>query len=333
VPGGGTVDTVWISPDGKLIAAARTTQHSDIFVWNTANRDHLTTLTVPEMKIGTSAYPTMVENIAFSADGTSMTMIGYPQSVTSAGKQSYILYQWNLAGGTPTTLWKIIQTPSNISFSSDNSMAVESEQGSVEVVRLLPSPGNPSPLTIPAGSALSYTTSYDLDLNGMRMLYSPARDTYYVWDFTDKKLINHWKSIGISYLSPDGKTALVSYYGANAETLSPVPDLVNAGTMARITPGDSRWQQQMVSSTPTIAYVTYSTDGTVIATERAGGKTDLWSSATGKYLLTISDPTYRDDSDYTVVGPDGREVVIFGDKAAGGDHQFHQLYIWGTGLS
>ena len=320
------------SPDGKLIAAARTTQPSDIFVWNTANRDHLTTLTVPEMKIGTSAYPTMVENIAFSADDTSMTMIGYPGSVTSAGKQSYILYQWNLTDGTPKTLWKIIQTPSNISFSSDNSTAVESDKGSVEMVRLLPSPGNPSPLAIPDGSTLSYTTSYDLDLTGIRMLYSPARDTYYVWDFTEKKLISTWTTTGISYLSPDDKTALVSYYGAKPNTVNPPPDLVDVATGGRITPGDSRWQDQMVSSTPTIADATYSTDGTVLATERAGGMTDLWNSATGKYLLTIPDPTYSDDSDYAVVGPEGHEVVIFGDKAADGDHQFHRLYIWGTGL-
>jgi len=87
-----------------------------------------------------------------------------------------------------------------------------------------------------------------------------------------------------------------------------------------------------VSSTATTAYATYSTDGSVIATERAGGMTDLWSSATGKYLLTIADPTYTDDSDYAVVGPEGHVVVIFGGKAASGDHQFHQLDIWDTRL-
>jgi len=333
VPGGGTVDTVWISPDGKFIAAARTISPSDIYVWNTADpQGPPKTLTVPEMKVGTSAYPVMVENVAFSADDSSMTMTGYPASVTSAGKQSYILYQWNLAGGAPKTLWKVIQTPSNVSFSSDNSTAVESDKGSVGVQRLLPSPGKLSPLALPDGSKLTYTTSYFLDLHGTRMLYSPAENTYDVWDFAENKMINEWTSSGISYLSPDGTTAIVSYYGAKAQTLTPVPDLVNVDTMTKITPGDTRWQEQVVSSTPTIAYATYSTDGTVITTERAGGQTDLWSPATGKYLFTIADPSYRDDSSYSVVGPEGHEVVIFGDKAASGDHQFHQLDIWDTRL-
>jgi hypothetical protein len=133
-------------------------------------------------------------------------------------------------------------------------------------------------------------------------------------------------------LSPDGKTALVFYYDSKQTTIYPPPILLDLATNAPVTPADPRWEDQLVSSTKTNAYVSYSTDGTVITTERAGGETDLWSAVTHKFLLTISDPNYRDDSNYAVVGPSGSEVVIFGQKATSGKYQYRQLDVWDTGL-
>jgi hypothetical protein len=333
VPGGGTVDTVWISPDGKRIAAARTDEASDIYVWNTANPGSPTTLTVPPVKVGTSVHQAMIENIAFSADDASMTVVGFPESTGPiTNQQSYVLDQWNLTTGKRTTPWSIAATPSNISFSNDNSAAVESVKGGVNVVNLLPPPATSSPLTLPGGSALSDGTSYDLDLNGNRMLYSPKTGTYSVWDFTQGKAVDTWSSGGLSYLSPDGKTALVFYYDSKQTTIYPPPILLDLAAKAPVTPADPRWEDQLVSSTKTNAYVSYSTDGTVITTERAGGETDLWSTVTHKFLLTISDPNYRDDSSYAVVGPGGSEVVIFGQKGTSGRYQYHRLYVWDTGL-
>ena len=155
VPGDGTVDTVWITPDGKRIAAARTDEASDIYVWNTANPGNPTTLTVPPVKVGKSAHAAMIENIAFSADDASMTVIGFPESTGPiTNQQSYVLDQWNLTTGKRTTPWSIAATPSNISFSNDNSTAVESVHGGVNVVNLLPPPATSSPLTLPGGDAL-----------------------------------------------------------------------------------------------------------------------------------------------------------------------------------
>jgi WD40 repeat protein len=333
VPGGGnsTVDTVWISPDGTRIAAARTGEASSIYVWNTASPGSPTTLTVPPMEVGGTAYPTMIENIAFSADDAAMTMIGYPASSGAASGQSYVLYRWDLANGSHATPWSITGTPSNISFSNDNSTAVESGNGGASLLTLLPQPTDPAPLVIPGGSGLHDNTSFYLDLNGKRMLYSPKRGTWNVWDFTEGKTVDTWSSEGYSYLSPDGKTALV-YYGSKESTIVPPPILVDLATRANVTPTDPRWQQQLVSSKTADAYVTYSTDGAVITTERAGGKTDLWSAETHKFLLTIADPNYRADSDYAVVSPHGSEVVIFGQEIGSSGHQFHRLYVWNTGL-
>ena len=334
VPGGGTVDTVWISPDGKRIAAARTDQASSIYVWNTASPGAgPTEVTVPPMEVGGAAYPTMIENVAFGADDATMTMIGYPASNGAASGQSYVLYQWNLATGSRSMPWSITGTSSNISFSNDNSTAVESVNGGASVLTLLPQQTSPAPLAVPGGSALVANTSYYLDLNGKRMLYSPKRGTYSVWDFTENKVIGTWNAPGLSYLSPDGKTALVFYDSGNDTTGFFLPVLLDLATGAKVTPADARWQDQLVSSKTADAYVTYSTDGTVITTERAGGKTDLWSAETDKFLLTISDPNYRADSDYAVVGPHGGEVVIFAQRVGpASGHEFRQLDIWDTGL-
>ena len=179
---------------------------------------------------------------------------------------------------------------------------------------------------------MSANSSYDLDLNGKRMLYSPKQGTYSVWDFTEGKTVDSWSSGGLSYLSPDGRSALVFYYRATQTTVYPPPILLDMATKANVTPADSRWQDQLVSSKAADAYVTYSTDGTVITTERAGGKTDLWSASTHKYLLTVTDPSYRDDSSYAVVSPHGSEVVIFGHEIGRSGHEFRRLYIWDTGL-
>jgi WD40 repeat protein len=330
----GTVDTVWISPDGKLIAAARTNQPSAIYVWNTADPQDPVTLPVPTMKVGTTVYPTMVDNIAFSADDASMTMIGYPQPIRSFTKQSYVLYQWDLADRHPVTVWSVNQTSSVLSFSSDNSTAVESAAGGATLLKLPSSSSSSaaSPLALPGGSALSATTTFKLDLSGNRMLYSPAENTYVVWDLAGQKAVQTWTAQGTYFLSPDGTTALDFYYRYNSDhdEVYPPPQLLDVATKKDVSPADPRWQEQLVTSEMTDAYVTYSTDGSVIATERAGGKTDLWSSVTHQFLGTISDPSYRDDSDYVVVGPGGHEVVIFGGRTSSTGHQFSRLYLWDT---
>ena len=332
VPGGGTVDTVWISPDGKDIAAARTAGASTIYVWNMTDRGAPVPLTVPQIKIGTRVYPASIENIAFSADDTSLTAVGYPTSSGSAGGQSYVLYQWNLATGNSATPWSLVGTSSVLSFSNDNSTAVESVNGGANLVTLLPQPSQPSPLAIPGGSGLSLKTSFDLDYNGQRMLYSPTLGRYAVWDFAAGREVDGWSGAGRAYLSPDGKTALVFFYGANPTTLYATPLLRDLATKANVTPADPRWRDQLVSSAMADQFVTYSTDGTVITTERADGKTDLWSEETHQFLLTITDKSYREDSNYVVVGPHGGKVVIFGGKAGATGYQYRRLNIWDTGL-
>jgi hypothetical protein len=71
----------------------------------------------------------------------------------------------------------------------------------------------------------------------------------------------------------------------------------------------------------------------MLVTVRPGGNMDLWSTATAKYLLTITDPNYAEDGSYAVVGPGGSEAVIFGSKPDGKVLAFRQINLWETPLS
>jgi len=329
VPGGGTVDTVWISPDGKRIAASG--KGSKIYIWNTASPAHPATLTAPNIRVGKSSYSPAIDNVAFSADDASLTVVEYPQAPLSATEQSYAVYRWDLATGKRTTVWSI-STPSMISFSGDNNEAVDSQRGGVRTVALKSTAAAGSRIALPGGAGLSPATPYSVDLAGTRMMYHLAGGTTYIWDFTRKKVIAKLRSNGYEVFSPDGKSVLVFYPPANGASIFPPPILWNVATQSNVTPTDPRWQQQLNSSSQTDSWVTFSTDGSVIATKRAGGKTDLWNAATHKHLLTITDPNYREDSNYAVVGPGGSEVVIFGSKTNAKSAEYRQLRLWDTPL-
>jgi serine/threonine-protein kinase len=335
VPGGGTIDTMWLSPDGKRLAAAGAGS-PDIYIWNTASPAHPTTLTAPSTKVGTRSYSPVMENIAFSADDSTVTAVTYPSGgPPTASTQSYTVYQWNLATGKRTTVWST-STSSVVTFSLDNNLAVNSVSGGVSAVSLTSASKKAAPpVVLPGGTNLNAGTVYYLDLDGNRMIYRPSSGGSYVWDFAEKKVIAKLQSNGNNVLSPDGKTALVFYNPQNNANIIPPPILWDFATQSNVTPSDPRWQQQQTSSAEAQAYTAFGTDGSVVATRRGNGEEwDLWSTVTHKYLTTVTDPDYRTDSRVAVAGPGGREVVIFGaGKTVGANDEVHQLYLWNTNLS
>lgn len=163
VPGGGTVDTVWISPDGKRIAASG--KGSKIYIWNRASPAHPVTLTAPNMRVGKSSYSPVIDNVAFSANDASLTVAEYPQAPPSANEQSYAVYRWDLAAGKRTAVWSI-STPSTVSFSGDNNEAVDSQHGGVRTVALSSAAAAGPRIALPGGTGLSPSTPYNVDLNG-----------------------------------------------------------------------------------------------------------------------------------------------------------------------
>jgi dipeptidyl aminopeptidase/acylaminoacyl peptidase len=81
------------------------------------------------------------------------------------------------------------------------------------------------------------------------------------------------------------------------------------------------------------SWETYSEDGSVIMTKRADGKIDLWSTATHKYLLTVTDPSYRKDGS-ALAGPGGSEVLVLAtEKTVNGEDEYRQLKLWETQLN
>ena len=338
VPGDNTVDTAWTSPDGKLIAASG--QGRSIYVWNAASRSYLTTLTAPNIRIGTTIYSAVIDNIAFSADDSSLTAALYPNVPSGAptpGSQSaYAVYRWNLATGKPTLIWSVA-VPATVAFSNDNSTALTSRQNVVSLVTLAPELNTAPPVTLPGGAEQSYPPPYELDLDGGRLIYHPAGDETYVWDFTSEGVVARLRSSEYTVLSPDGKTILAanpSNYPAPAGGRSTAaPALWDVATGSNVTPADPRWKQQLREPWETYSWETYSEDGSVIMTRRAGGKIDLWSTAARKYLLTITEPDYREDGFVTAAAGGSEVVILTTEKSVSDRDEYRQLDLWETPLS
>jgi serine/threonine protein kinase/WD40 repeat protein len=338
VPGGGTVDTAWVSPDGKFVAASG--QESTIYVWNTEDPAQVTTLTPPDMRIGANLYSTVIDNVAFSADDSSLTASVYPNVPTGAPMPSqesaYGVYRWNLATDTPKLLWSVV-TPSTVAFSNDDSTVLTSAGSNVTQVTVSPELNTGRPETLPGGADQSYPPPYELDLNGGRMIYHPTKDETYVWDFVQDSVVAKLKSSEYTVLSPDGKTILVAnasnYPTPTGDGSSAPPTLWDVATKSNITPNDPRWREQLREPWQTYSWDTYSTDGSVVMTKRADGKFDLWSTATHKYLLTVTDPDYRSEG-YALAAAGGSEVLILAnERTISGEHEYRQIRTWETPLS
>jgi serine/threonine-protein kinase len=341
VPGNGTIDAAWVSPDGKFIAASG--QGPAIYVWNTADPGKvLTTITPPTMKIGRTDYSTVADNLAFSADDSTLTGVVHPNVPSGAplpgGRSSYDVYQWNLAtGGKPKLLRYPVQTPTYVTFSGDNGMAMTSQGNKVTLVTLARGlPATPA-ATLAGVPDQKYVLPFELDRRGDRMIYHPASDETYVWDFRRKSVIAKLKTSEYTVLSPDGKTILAAsptdYPASSGSSGQAAPMLWDVATRSNVTPTDPRWKQQLRQSWQAYARDTYSTDGSVLATERAGGKIDLWSTVTRKHLLTITDPGYRKGGQ-VIVGPGGSEVLVLASgKTAFGQEEYRQIRVWETPLS
>jgi serine/threonine protein kinase len=337
VPGGGTVDWAQFSQDGKLLAAV---SPSKIYLWDAESRTYVRALTIPDVTIGAVTYPPSLRSMAFSADDSSLTLVLGPSAVKGKSLPSavpYISYQWNLATGERTTAGSFSAPSADaVSFSGDGSTAFIAL--SKTSARVVVSGHTVRTLTIP-GNGFGADPDYD----GSRIIYDSQTktgiDTVYVLNISNgdvlAKLNLNSEITGTSSLSPDGATALVtpatSIWFTAGDTIRPW-ELWNVATKSNISPADSRWKEQNE-----YGYPIFSTDSSVIATWRAGGKTDLWNVASRKYLLTISDPDYREDGYIAAVGPGGSEVVIagsvVGSATAGTISGIKQLRLWATPLA
>lgn len=333
-PGGGTVRKVWFSQDGRFLAGTPA-DGSKIYVWDTTRPYRVITLTVPAVPVSGSAARLQIENIAFSADDTSLTAaatVTNPDGTPLQGSVPNVLYQWNLNDPVSTVIWTtstsndLAGNSTGVSFSGDNGSAVlwTSRYGVIRRAALSSEPAIGSPLKLPGNGPIMAESS--VDGTGTRLLYVTLGEVD-VWDFTKEKVIAALPYKGVPILIPslnaDGTAALETPLAAKTANggFSP-PTLWDVATQSNITPADPRWDKQEIAFPPR-----FSTDGSIVATVRAGGEIDLWDVATHKYLLTITDPNYRKGIGAAVAGPGGSEVAILGRDG------YRQISLWETPLS
>jgi hypothetical protein len=111
------------------------------------------------------------------------------------------------------------------------------------------------------------------------MIYHPASNETYVWDFGKESVVAKLRSSEYTVLSPDGKTILVAYASnyptPTGGTSKTPPTLWDVATQSNVTPADPRWKAQLREPWEVYSWETYSEDGSVLMTKRADGKLDL----------------------------------------------------------
>jgi serine/threonine protein kinase len=331
VPDGGTVESVWFSPDGTLMAASPVVG-PEIYIWNTVTKSYVTTITAPDMDLTKSDHriPAIV-NVAFSPDDKTLTVAEVPHA--SSGDpgttpdqpvvgRPVAVYQWDLANGNRTTVASFSTNAAGwFLISGDNgTAAIGGTPKGIEMESL--AAASKARQTIPINGV-----PISIDNSGTRVDINST----VIWDTTLGKKIAQF-NYGIpasTTLSPNGKTIyVINSGGATLWAIGAEPGL----TPVKATPADPRWGQQLANLDVSGGY---SSDGSVIATVRFGGQLDLWSTATGKYLLTITDPNYHSDSTHPMIGPGGSEAVILGSAAHTelGRPEYRQINLWETPLS
>lgn len=335
VPGDATIDTTWTSPDGKFLAASG--QGSTIYVWNLQTRALVRTLTAPNIQVGTTVYSVTIDNVAFSADDSAIRVLTYanvpPGAPIPANASAYAVYQWSLVNdGNSTTIWSV-ETPSIIEISNDDNTALTYQGSTISQLTLTPVLNTSPPLTLPGGVDQQINPPFQFDLHGDRMIYHPAANETYVWDFASTSVIAKLASSEYTVLSTDGKTILATN-PTNLDTGSTAaPMLWDVATQSNITPTDPRWNEQLRQVWQVYSWDTYSTDGSVLMTERAGGNFDLWDTATHKYMTTVTDPTYKEDG-FPALASGGSEVIIpHTEKTVNGEREYRQIEVWETQFS
>ena len=183
--------------------------------------------------------------------------------------------------------------------------ALTSQNNVVSVLTLSPELNTAPAVTLPGGADLAYIPPYELDLTGDRVIYHPVSDWTYVWDFTSENVVAKLPSPEYTVMSPDGKTIMVANPSNFPDGGTAPPVLWDVATRSNITPSDPRWKDQLREPWQVYSWETYSVDGSIIMTKRAGGKFDLWSTATHKYLLTVTEPGYRQNAFATAAAHGG----------------------------
>jgi hypothetical protein len=317
-PGNNTAEAAF-SQDGKLLVTDEFDNKLTVdsfFVWDTATRKHVRTLSLPGDYVSAS-------NPVISADDQSVTEMAIRSYPTPAPVQ---VYRWDLTTGQRTTAltvsspektWSAVYATTSLS-GDGSKLLVEAASGHGIDVWDVSGGQKITTLTQPGASAIvGDVISADGSVAGV----GDADGHMYVWDTAAQQLKGTFHYTykapvkdGIPTfpgLSPDGKQVIVFGNGG------PVT-LWDVATEANVTPRDARWAAQRGWQ--------YSPDGMVIATEgETPARVELWDAATRAHLFTIPFTGGVRAWVYAISGDD-KELFTVGVDAKGSDTGVN--YLW-----
>jgi WD40 repeat protein len=299
----------FFSPDGTLIAAAGAADHkSDIYIFSAKTGKYMITITVPN---GGQAYP-----LTFTA--SEKWLIAVDGATDKNGNRT--LYEFDVTTGK--TVGEAQEPGATYDVNDDGSVEANETRNAkfIDVYDLTTDPHHPEFHWPNPTKASTVPFSLNVSSDGQRMLISDVTGKTYVMDVQSGQTIASFpyhydpNAKQLPALSPDGKTVFAP------SAVNTPSQLWSVDSKTDVTPHNKLWPQKN-------GWVSYSTDGQVVATSAAGEPSiDLWSVSLGSHMTTATIPG---SGNWLVadIGPSG-SVALFGSDPTNKDDNFRQLYLY-----
>ncbi|HUN33112.1 MAG TPA: WD40 repeat domain-containing serine/threonine protein kinase [Trebonia sp.] len=283
-PAGGYISYAFFSLDGRLAVGQANSAHpGNIYVWDTASRKYVTTLTMPHGDPSQALCVTPDDKTLIAVD-----------------LKTYIIYRFDIASGQASEVRSVPEAAWNVS-ADGSTLANEVLAGNGIDVFNVATGAHREHLSNPT-TATTVPNSLDLDSNGQELLISAKNDETYVVDVQTGHTLASFPYRYVAggqlpVLSQDGATVYVP-----GNQTAPA-QIWNVATRANITPGDSRWPSKDNG-------VVFSVDGLTAVTSPPGADYfDLWNISTRSHIARTVVPGGGNDV-LESLGPGNSELLL-----------------------
>ena len=258
-PAGGDISYAFFSLDGRLAVGQGASAHpGSIYIWDTASRKYLTTLTMPNGDRSQALCVTPDDKTLIAVD-----------------LKTYTIYRFELASGRASVARSVPEAAWNVS-ADGSTLANGVLAGNAIDVFNVATGAHTEHLKNPT-TASTVPNSLYLDSNGQELLISAKNDETYVIDVQTGRTLASFPYQYVAggqlpVLSQDGSTV---YVPGNGTAPAQIWDVA---TRSNLTPDDPRWPSKDNG-------VVFSVDGLTAVTSPPGADYfDLWNVSTRSHI-------------------------------------------------
>ncbi len=277
-------DKMIFSPDGRwLVSTGAGTHTNAIVLWDISNAN-LESLDLSSLKplVVSEAHTSMINNFAFSPDGSVLASVGQDGLAKVWRPSSEGLELLMVLSGHTDQL-------TDVAFSPDGTrLATSSADGSVRIWDITPA-GASDWFTLAAHQGPIYL--FDLTADGKYLATASSDGVAKVWDLASGRellaITNHGGPLYGVAISPDG-TLLATAGDDNIAKIWKLRLSPGAATVELLHTLSGHIKSWLVNHKfPGLTSVAFSPDGTKLATGGVDGVAKIWEVSTGQELLSI----------------------------------------------